>query len=311
VQAKAFFTSPEPQGLLKDLNQLIWYQDEPFWSTTTYNHFCVMRLARQNGVTVLLDGQGGDELLAGYHHYAFEYILHLLQHGKIKRLAKQIDHLSKFTSQSKIRLLLGALALTLSPQLRFQLQQRFGYIEKRVIQPHYLHQAGDIQKTYDPVSNDRILNRNYYDFHYSIPHLLRLEDRNSMAFSLESRVPFLDYRLVELLFSVPAEQKYAQGISKLILRNSMRGIVPDQILNRKDKIGFATPEPKWMRTTLAGVLNDEFHSASFRNRGIYNVELLLKYFTEFIKGRRINSYVIWRWFNLEKWFQLVEKGFSA
>ena len=132
-----------------------------------------------------------------------------------------------------------------------------------------------------------------------------------MAFSLESRVPFLDYRLVNFLFTIPAEQKINDGITKLILRKSLANDLPDEILNRKDKIGFATPEQKWMRTTLAEVLSDVFHSKGFQERGLYKMPVLIKYFDDFLAGKFETSYIIWRWFNLEKWFQLVESRFRS
>ena len=122
-----------------------------------------------------------------------------------------------------------------------------------------------------------------------------------MAFSLEARLPFLDYRLVEFAFSLPVEQKIRGGVSKAILRNSMRGILPEAVRTRKDKMGFVTPEAIWFRTALRDTVTEIIDSKSFSDRGYFNVREVKDAFERHCEGKINISATIWRWVNLELW----------
>jgi len=136
-----------------------------------------------------------------------------------------------------------------------------------------------------------------------LPGLLHYEDRNSMAFSLETRLPFLDYRLVEYIFSLPAEQKLKDGVTKVILRDAMKGTLPDEIRNRMDKMGFGTPEDIWFRTVLKNQINEIINSKSFAERGYFDIYKVRKAFDKHCEGKTNLSFMIWRWVNLELWFR--------
>ena len=164
TQAKANFTSPKPDELLTDLEQLIRCQDEPFWSTTTYNHWRVMKLAKESGVKVLLDGQGGDELLAGYTHYYFEFLLYLFKKGKFNKLIQELTALHATSGNSRIKLFANSIALALPSEVRFFLQKKLRFAEKAVISDEVLSKNDGFYKTYNSICSDRILNRGYYDF---------------------------------------------------------------------------------------------------------------------------------------------------
>ncbi len=308
IQAKAHYVTPKADELLAELEDVIYFQDEPFWSSSVYHHYRVMRLAKEAGVKVLLDGQGADELLAGYDFYFSELILHLLKTGQWRRLQQELSSIARDQHSSQLKLFLHAFSLSLPAQFRFWLQRLLNSPEKAVINRDLIS-GGDFYKGYESVTSDRILNRNFYDFSYTLPYLLRLEDRNSMAFSLESRVPFLDYRLVEFLFTVPAEQKIRLGETKYLMRKSLQDLLPQSILQRRDKIGFFGPEHRWIRETLNEPIRDTFHSQKMRERGFYNMPVLQKHFERFLTGKENASYVIWRWFNLEKWFGMIEERF--
>lgn len=308
VAARPHFTTPTGADLLRDLDDLIYCQDEPFWSTSAYNHWRVMKLAREAGVKVLLDGQGGDELLAGYDYYYWEFFLHLFKQKKLTTLRQEMAAARRIQGFSLGRQISHALSRTLPSSWRTLLQRHLNFTEKAVIDQRFFKDKS-IQKEYADICHDQVLNRNFHDFFYSLPYLLRLEDRNSMAFSIESRVPFLDYRLVEFLLTVPAEQKIKNGRTKYLLRKSFANRLPSAILDRTDKIGFFTPEQKWLRNELAEPLNDTFQSQRFRERGFYDYPKLLAYVKNFQRGEANNSHILWRWFNLEKWLELVEKRF--
>jgi asparagine synthase (glutamine-hydrolysing) len=133
--------------------------------------------------------------------------------------------------------------------------------------------------------------------------LLRYEDRNSMAFAIESRVPFLDYRLVEFLYSLPHEQKIRSGKTKWIMREALAGILPQKIRNRHDKIGFATPEKDWIRQNLAREFRKTFNSESFRSRGYFQPDKIEQAFDAFLKGETEDYRFFWRLYNIEIWFR--------
>jgi asparagine synthase (glutamine-hydrolysing) len=124
-----------------------------------------------------------------------------------------------------------------------------------------------------------------------------------MAFSLETRLPFLDYRLVEFIFGLPFEQKIEGGVTKIILRNAMKGILPEEIRNRMDKMGFVTPEDIWFRTVLRNQIYEIISSKSFAERGYFDVDKVQEAFKEHCEGKRNISFIIWRWVNLELWMR--------
>jgi asparagine synthase (glutamine-hydrolysing) len=124
-----------------------------------------------------------------------------------------------------------------------------------------------------------------------------------MAFSLEARLPFLDYRLVEFSFSLPADLKMDKGVTKVVLREAMKGTLPEMVRNRMDKIGFATPEETWLKTKLRNWVEKIISSKSFSERGYFEVPNVKRTFLEYCEGKRNYPFLIWRWINLELWFR--------
>jgi asparagine synthase (glutamine-hydrolysing) len=131
--------------------------------------------------------------------------------------------------------------------------------------------------------------------------LLRYEDRNSMAFGIETRLPFLDYRVVEFLYSLEARRKIHRGWTKAVLRDAMEGILPEEIRWRVDKMGFVTPEDVWFRTSLREMAREILADSRTRARGYLNVDAALPEFEAHVAGRKNISFTIWRWLNLELW----------
>jgi asparagine synthase (glutamine-hydrolysing) len=125
-----------------------------------------------------------------------------------------------------------------------------------------------------------------------------------MAFSIEARVPFLDYRLVEYVFSMPSDQKLRNGMTKVVLRNAMREILPETVRTRVDKMGFVTPENIWFRTILKDRINEIIRSTRFRDIGYFNVPEVEKMFKSHCRGERDIGFTIWRWINLLLWWEM-------
>lgn len=296
----ARYTYPTGKQLQEDLSALVWHQEEPFGSTSIYAQWEVFKLVKQYSVKVALDGQGGDELLAGYHGYfpvLFFYLIRTLQWLKLAR--EGLLYLITHGTSTTLNLLIYSYH-----RLRQTKRSDFGpwlsndFAAKFKGQP--LFPADDIKppevSLFDWFLYSSILVT-------SLPSLLKYEDRNSMAHSIESRVPFLDFRLVEFACALPWEQKIRRGTTKLILRNAMKGVIPDSVATRQDKIGFSTPEDAWFRGDLREDILEVINSQSFRQRPFFDHRKLLEEFKAHQQGQRNISAIIWRWVNLELWLR--------
>jgi asparagine synthase (glutamine-hydrolysing) len=138
---------------------------------------------------------------------------------------------------------------------------------------------------------------------HSLPALLHHEDRNAMAFSIEARLPFLDARLVGFSLRLPTRLKLRNGRSKFILREAMAGVLPDAIRQRTDKMGFVTPQDRWLRETLRPQLEELFSTQAFEQRGYWDPSRLRTAYREYCEGRHQLGASVWRWVGLELWHQ--------
>lgn len=249
---------PSGDTLWREIESFVWNMDEPVDSTSQYPQWNVMRLASERGVTVLLDGQGGDELLAGYYSYYPPYLSQIRQqHGlwstfkagwDVTRVggAPVVNALWQHTNQ-RLPWRLRQLANTIVPPRSIPGGGGSG-LNQSQISTDFMHRFWD-RRWQPPGSVDAngLVGVLYRDLtSTNLPKLLRYEDRNSMAFSLETRLPFLDYRLVEMVFSLPLNYRLHQGWSKWLLRRSLNHILPQEVSWRRSKLGFPVPEVKWL-----------------------------------------------------------------
>ncbi|MBA7478957.1 Asparagine synthetase [glutamine-hydrolyzing] 3 [subsurface metagenome] len=272
-------TTPDTESLWEDIERLLYMQDEPFASLSIYAQYCVMRLA-QSEVKVVLDGQGADEQLGGYIAYQAPYIRGLLRHGDV------LAALREGIGSARLH---GSFFSWGFRQFRVRSERR-ELLRGPV--PEVLRYAGSL---------DEVLKREVVAS--NLPLLLHWEDRNSMAFSIEARVPFLDYRLVEYLSSLPLDQKIRGGVTKYVLRWAIRGLVPDAIRCRMDKMGFVTPEEAWMKDKLAPDILALFSSPEFAGRPYWDAERVLRNYREFLDGKSPYSAEIWRIACAELWLR--------
>jgi len=289
VQVEKNYTYPTHRKLWNDLQKIIYYQDEPFVSTSCFAGWSTTKLASKK-VTVLLDGQGADELIAGYYPYFGIFFLNLLDNRKYFQLFKE---------------LMFSLDITHSYLKDFATQMATNPLEdniQKMLSDSFRKRHSNIKR----LEIGRVLSKSLYldMVKYSIPRILRMVDKNSMAFSVEVRVPFLDHRLVEYAFSLPSNQKIRNGWTKFILRNSTKGVLPEKIRLRRSKIGFATPETKWLRK-LEPEIKKIFNSNKFKNRGYFNQKEIRNKFEKFCKGD-LDTYsdLFWRILNLELWLEM-------
>jgi len=273
-----FFIEPDPNELLKDIEHLIYSQDEPFGSLSIYAQYCVMRLA-QGKCKVLLDGQGADELLGGYLAYQQNYIKNLIKQREwimaTKEIFGSLKHHHKF--------------------YYYALKQVLARNNRKHLLKNYIktdRYGGTFEKL---LYNEMFIN--------NLPSLLHYEDRNSMAFSIEARVPYLEVELVNYISSLAHDQKIRCGVTKFVLRNAIKGFVPEEIRNRMDKMGFVTPEESWMRYELKDYMMDILYSTSFKNRPYWNSEKVLEDYQKFVDGESDYSPEIWRIICVELWLR--------
>jgi asparagine synthase (glutamine-hydrolysing) len=269
LQLQQHTVTPTGEELVNDLDRLLYHHEQPVLSASVYAQYRVFRLAKEKGVTVLLDGQGADELLGGYHRYIHWFLQDLYKHDR-PRFNKEIADLRgngvPFTWG------LGNTLATLLPQ---QAAQR---LEKREIKT--IRRGGllhtDFVNAYfkrSAVHKPNVLQLNdmlYFNTRQmGLEELLRYADRNSMAHGLEVRLPFLNHRLAEFIFSLPPHYKIRGGFTKWILRQAVNMLLPTDITWRTNKIGFEPPQAQWMHLpvmqaqvreakqalTTAGILN--------------------------------------------------------
>jgi asparagine synthase (glutamine-hydrolysing) len=271
-------TVPSPTGLWDDIDRLVYMQDEPFGSLSIYAQYCVMRLAKED-VKVVLDGQGADELLGGYIAYQGSYIRGLLKTHSLTALREiigSIRHHHGFFRKA-------------ANQLRIRKKRRSLL---RCETKEILRYSGSL----DTVLYHELTSTN-------LPALLHYEDRNSMAFSIESRVPYLDVQLVEYLASLPQNQKIRGGITKIALRNAIRGVVPESIRCRMDKMGFVTPEEVWMKEDLRPFMLGILSSDEFAGRNFWSADEVIRNYLAFLDGKAAYSPEIWRIVCTELWLR--------
>jgi len=247
-QVQHFTTTPDASSLHNDLEKLFYYQEEPFSSTSIYAQYKVYELAKQKGVKVLLDGQGADETLAGYHKYYKWYWQELFRKRKLSssnelHAAKELGIVENFGWKNRIAALFPEFATI--------------FLERQYLLNALRHE--DLTKDFTQLQSKEayyitpeIFSLNgvlYFNTcMHGLEELLRYADRNSMAHGREVRLPFLNHELVEFIFSLPANFKIRDGWTKWLLRKIMEKSLPAEITWRRDKTGFEPPQQQWMQS---------------------------------------------------------------
>ena len=292
------FISPDADSFFSDFEKFIDAHNEPVPDTGPYAQFKVMELA-SNFVTVTLDGQGADEQLAGYHYFFGSYYIELIKEIKLLKFVQEnIQYFKKHKS-------LNALKYFIYYILPTKFQKKINSQIFPSIDENFFNSNKDRDEINSMLYNPKSLNESLLQhFEYKLEHLLRWEDLNSMHFSIESRVPFLDHRLVEATLSAPSNMKIDKGETKHILREALKDILPNKIINRKDKKGFTNPRAKWFRTEkFKDYILELINSESFKKRGYFDVEVANIQYKKHLEGTVDNSKEIWKWVNLELWFR--------
>ena len=304
------FLTPRGRGLWDELDALIMAQDSPTHAPEVYSNWCMMRAVGKRGAKVLLTGQGGDELFGGYNWYPKYLLASLLRKARFGALIKELRFLpEKFpnpNTKNKIRLLGGMLHALLPVSVKSRLKPEFNCLDKIM---HRRLRAGMRDRDFlnlsllDPSSLEEKMHNDLVNC--NIPHYLHYEDANSMAFGIEERVPFLDHRLVEFTHAIAARWKIQGGVSKALLRQVMSSHLPEQILNRRDKMGLSAPKNSWFRNELKPYINKLF----MEDCRVYDLWInrhpFLEQLNAYMQGKSSAiSRVLWRCINLEKWLRI-------
>lgn len=308
---------PEADALWNEFEQFVWFLDEPVNSTSQYAQWNVMRLAKQNDVTVLLDGQGGDEIFAGYYSYYAPYLGQIYQQqGMFPALRAAFDVSRVGGAPVRDMLIEDGVH-----RLPWRLQQMVNKVRSPLaipggggsglqegqLTPDFIQQNWERRWQPQQVDTNGLVGVLHQDLTATnLPKLLRYEDRISMAFSLETRLPYLDYRLVDMVFDLPLNYRIHQGWSKWILRRSMSHVLPKEICWRRNKLGFPTPEKRWLKQG-AGYIRSLLQAHDFTETAAYiQPDVLMKLSTASDEELAATP-GLWRMINLLMWHEIFFK----
>lgn len=303
--AEASFVEPALESLTENLRRIVWHQEEPFGSTSVFAQWCVMALARERGAKVLLDGQGADELLGGYGPHGF-HLADLAARGLWAELLREASAIRGSRIELASQVALACLPARFSDALRRLKAARTQDLS--VLAPSLAAEfRGQPRLTRWSSDRGAPLSAHLREILEvtSLPHLLRYEDRNSMAHGIESRLPFLDYRLVELCFGAAAPWRLHRGWTKWILRKALEDSLPREIAWRTDKVAFETPEGDWLKSWRN--LVPELLQGSPRCASFLDAASAVRTFDQRVAHRKSLS-VVWRWINLSTWLSVWDRA---
>lgn len=300
---RAFATTPDPAELVSESRRLHWHQEEPFLSASIYLQWCVMRLAKTTSTTILLDGQGADELLGGYQFYFPAHQRDLLDERRFWRFFREtISFRNRLRTASQgyrdgRRRFNASIAMPLRSALR-SLRRHRGHTPQR-------YAVG----VPEPAPGNRLRRQMAEALQYNtLPALLRYADRNAMAFGRETRFPFLDYELVDFCTRLPDEAFVARGWQKLVLRLAGEGVLPPEVQWRADKVGYAAPLDVWLRGPMKAWAAERLFEGTVGSVEGYDRASLERTWRAHQAGEGEHSWALWRWISLNEWLDLGASG---
>jgi asparagine synthase (glutamine-hydrolysing) len=296
------YVNPTEQSLIDDFDALMQCHFEPFSDLSIYSQFKVMKDARKH-ITVALDGQGADEQLAGYHYFFGSFFKGLFFHLKLASLTSEMWYYYK-NHRSRIGYLFF---LYYSSPAAFK---KLSYFNKKSfvsneLYYHYGPKSRINSLLFEPKDLNSFL---VGHFENKLEHNLKWNDLNSMYHSIELRVPFMDYRLVERTLATPADKLIYKGTTKWILREAMKGILPEKIRMRQDKVGFENPSDEWFRSPkLSKVLTEAINSKLLKDSGLINILEARKLYEIHTKGKVNARKDLWKLINLNYFLERINK----
>lgn len=300
TNAKYQYIKPDPADIFDTVDEMLEYHDEPICTVTWYSLYLIVKNMKDAQVPVVLNGHGGDELLAGYwEHYQYNFY-DLKQDSQLQHEIKNWhqNHNRDMSEISRVEKIIDNVVN--KRQLEIEKFPDYSYVFN-----------GDMQKQYNLnidiegiSTSSHLTNKMYKELFYeTVPASLRAEDRNTMAHSIESRSPFLDYRLIEYSYNLDNKYKIRDGIGKWILRESMKGILPEKVRTRKDKAGFIAPADEWFRTINKDQILEMLTSKEFEEIGVFDLKALHKIYQEHLSGEKNHQMFLWQLINVFLWYK--------
>lgn len=313
ANAELFEIFPTEQEFIDLMPKLIYHLDEPVAGPGLFPQYIVSKLASKH-VKVILGGQGGDEIFGGYARYMIAYLEQAIK-GAIFESNEEGEHI---VSLSSILPNLPSLRQYIPMMKSFWNDGAFEPMDRRYynlinrmgttssfLHPEFMNERNDnaifekFSASFNNSDTKSYFNKmTHFDMHGSLPGLLQVEDRVSMAVSIESRVPLLDRRIVDLISSMPAGMKFKGGEMKYLLKRTVKDIIPEKIMSRKDKMGFPVPLHIWSKNKAKGFIMDTLLSHNAKERNIINT----KYVEKLISSEQPFSRGLWGLLSLELWY---------
>lgn len=300
-----------PQDFWGGLNTLLAHHDEPVHSATASISFEIYRAAAREGVKVILCGQGADETLGGYYSFFRNWWYTQLRSGRLAAVFGNIRDYARGHDMSMVRESI-ATGLRLSLNLAGSTSLYQSAMTNRRLATAYPYRNAlnkDVRGLAMPVSAGDQTLRGVLAYSTEIsplPLYLRLEDRNSMAHSVEARLPFLDYRLVSMAFRLAGHWKIRGEWNKYILRQAMRGVIPEEVRLRVDKMGFPTAMDRWLMVELRHELTDIVESSEFRQRGLFDPAAVRNMLRQHSSGERNAGSALFNLAQVELWMRAMD-----
>jgi asparagine synthase (glutamine-hydrolysing) len=287
---------PSAEQFWRDLPLLLWTQEEPFADASMAAHFSLMRLARQHGVPVLLSGQGADEVFGGYQSALFHYLGTRIRIGRLSEAMAAVGYCLGDGGARRANVLFHALPSRLARRLR-----RLRAHDLDWLAPEFRDVPSDLEPVESPDEDPSDSYMKCLLQVRTLPGFLHYEDRNSMAFGVETRLPFLDHRLVEAMLRVPARLRFEAGLTKARLRKIARPWVPPMILERRSKMGYPAPLGRWLRSQRA-LVYEQLADRRFRECPIFDWDVWKHRARAFLEGDDRQLHVFWRGYILGRWY---------
>lgn len=290
--ATAHCVAPVPEGFVTELPAFMWHNELPVGSTSQYAQWCVFRLARENAVTVLLDGQGADEILGGYEQFFRRYLAERRASGGDVAAETRAIRARYPAALPGWR---EAVSRALPVRLRHVLARLSGKGSDVIFGMN-----DDVAHTVAVAERAQAGDRTLIDafrretFAEHLPVLLRYGDRNSMAHSREVRLPFCDHRLAEFALGLPARHHMGEAQTKRLLREAMRGILPEPVRTRWNKQGFVPPQNEWFRGPLMRLAEETVAATGFGQEGLWNAPWWRSALRRFRAGDDALASTLWR-----------------
>ncbi len=312
-----------PTDVFPLIERMIREHDEPVATATWLSHFLLCEYAAREGFASLFGGLGGDELNAGEYEYFPFHFADLRTAGHDDELAHEvaswIQHHDHPTYRKSPAVVQDALATVIDPSTPGRCRSDRRRLERYAAA---LHRDFFDLKTFEPVMeapfSSYLSTRTYQDLtRETLPCCLRASDRNEETFGLTGFLPFLDRDVVEFMFTVPGRFKIRDGITKRLLREAMRGILPEETRVRVKKMGWNAPAHRWFSGAAADALRDLVRSQEFRERGIYDVPVVLSIVDEHERivasgePRENHMMFLWQLANLDIWLRLLKEKRSG